>query len=97
MAALGCDAYGVNNRDLNSFEVRLEVSLELAGKLPKGAVHVAESGIHAAEDLNRLRSAGFDAFLIGESLMRQADPGTALEYLLAGADDAKSALLAGRG
>src|SRR5271170_1592302 len=75
VAALGCDAYGVNNRDLNSFEVRLEVSLELAGKLPKGAVHVAESGIHTADDLNQLRGAGFDAFLIGESLMRQPDPG----------------------
>src|SRR5277367_5057940 len=44
VGALGCDAYGVNNRDLNSFEVRLEVSLKLAAKLPKGAVHVAESG-----------------------------------------------------
>ena len=97
VSGLGCDVYGVNNRDLNSFEVRLEVSLELAGKLPKGAVHVAESGIHTANDLNQLRSAGFDAFLIGESLMRQQDPGHALERLLASADEAKSALLAGRG
>ena len=96
VAGLGCDAYGVNNRDLHSFEVRLEVSLELAGKLPKGAVHVAESGIHAAEDLNRLRSAGFDAFLVGESLMRQPDPGVALERLLAVSDEATSSL-AGRG
>jgi indole-3-glycerol phosphate synthase len=47
---------------------------------------VAESGIFAAEDLTRLRTAGFDAFLIGESLMRQSDPGAALAQLLAGAD-----------
>jgi indole-3-glycerol phosphate synthase len=97
VAALGCDAYGVNNRDLNSFEVRLEVSMELASKLPEGAVHVAESGIHTADDLNLLRGAGFDAFLIGESLMRQADPGTALEQLLSATDEATSALPAGRG
>jgi indole-3-glycerol phosphate synthase len=97
VAALGCDAYGVNNRDLHSFEVRLEVSLELAAKLPAGAVHVAESGIHTAEDLNQLRRAGFDAFLIGESLMRQADPGAALRQLLAGAECEKALLVAGRG
>lgn len=97
VAGLGCDAYGVNNRDLNSFEIRLEVSLELGGKLPKGAVHVAESGIHTADDLNLLRGAGFDAFLIGESLMSQPDPGAALEQLLASADQAKPALIAGRG
>jgi indole-3-glycerol phosphate synthase len=97
VSGLGCDAYGVNNRDLNSFEVRLEVSMELASKLPEGAVHVAESGIHTADDLNLLRSAGFDAFLIGESLMRQPDPGDTLERLLATADEARSVLIAGRG
>jgi indole-3-glycerol phosphate synthase len=97
VSGLGCDAYGVNNRDLNSFEVRLEVSMELASKLPKGAIRVAESGIHTADHLNQLRSAGFDAFLIGESLMRQQDPGDALERLLISADEAKSVLLAGRG
>jgi indole-3-glycerol phosphate synthase len=79
---LGCDAIGVNNRDLRTFAVRLEVSLELASRLPASAVHVSESGIETAEDLNRLRAAGFHAFLIGESLMRQPDPGVALESLL---------------
>ena len=79
---LGCDAYGVNNRDLVSFRVSLDVSLGLAADLPKDAVHVAESGIHTAEDLQRLRAAGYHAFLIGESLMRQADPGVALAALL---------------
>jgi indole-3-glycerol phosphate synthase len=78
---LGCEAIGVNNRDLKNFAVRLEVSLSLAERLPADAVRVAESGIDTAQDLNRLRSAGFEAFLIGESLMRQPDPGAALEHL----------------
>jgi indole-3-glycerol phosphate synthase len=80
----GADAIGVNNRDLKSFEVRLETSLELVERIPKAAVRVAESGISTAVDLDRLREAGFDAFLIGESLMRQPDPGAALADLLAG-------------
>lgn len=79
---LGCDAYGINNRDLKTFEVRLETSLQLIESLPKDAVRVAESGIHTAEHLERLRTAGFDAFLIGESLMRHLDPGAALQSLL---------------
>ena len=80
----GLDAIGVNNRDLKTFEVRLETSLELAEQIPASVVRVAESGISAPADLTRLRAAGFDAFLIGESLMRQADPGAALAALLAG-------------
>jgi indole-3-glycerol phosphate synthase len=79
---LGCDAYGVNNRDLRTFEVRLETSLRLAELLPPHVVHVTESGIHTAADLSQLRAAGFHAFLIGESLMRQPDPGGALHDLL---------------
>ncbi|HEV2465023.1 MAG TPA: indole-3-glycerol phosphate synthase TrpC [Acidobacteriaceae bacterium] len=81
--SLGCDAYGVNNRDLATFEVSLETSLRLAERLPRDAVRVAESGIHTSEDIEQLRSAGFDAFLIGESLMRHPDPGVALQRLLA--------------
>jgi len=84
---LGCDAVGVNNRDLKTFEVRLQVSLDLASRLPAGSVHVSESGIETAEDLNRLRAAGYHAFLIGESLMRKPDPGAALETLLMAAAD----------
>ncbi len=80
----GADAIGVNNRDLGTFDVRLETSLELAGRIPHGVVRVAESGIAATEDMARLRTAGFDAFLIGESLMRQPDPGAALATLLNG-------------
>jgi indole-3-glycerol phosphate synthase len=88
VADLGCDAIGVNNRNLRTFEVRLDVSLELAKSLPEGVVRVAESGIHTAADIMQLRSAGFDAFLVGESLMRQTDPGSALAALLAAAGTA---------
>jgi indole-3-glycerol phosphate synthase len=79
----GADAIGVNNRDLRTFQVRLETSLELAERIPAGVVSVTESGIATRADLVRLRTAGFDAFLIGESLMRQPDPGAALKALLA--------------
>jgi len=79
------DAIGVNNRDLKSFEVSLETSLALVERIPASVVRVAESGIATSEDLVRLSAAGFDAFLIGESLMRQPDPGAALAELLAGA------------
>lgn len=79
---LGCDAYGVNNRNLKTFEVSLDTSLELAASLPAGTVHVAESGIHTADDMQHLRRAGYHAFLVGESLMRQASPGAALTRLL---------------
>jgi len=79
----GADAIGVNNRDLNTFEVRLETSLELIGRIPRNVLRVAESGIATLDEVARLRAAGFDAFLIGESLMRQADPGVALAGLLA--------------
>jgi indole-3-glycerol phosphate synthase len=82
VADLGCDAYGVNNRNLSTFEVSLETSLRLIERLPAGSVRVAESGIHSAEHVKLLRTAGFDAFLIGESLMREADPGAALRALI---------------
>ena len=80
----GADAIGVNNRDLKTFEVNPETSLSLVDRIPSSAVRVTESGISTAEDIARLRKAGFDAFLIGESLMRQPDPGDALAALLAG-------------
>ena len=79
----GADAIGVNNRNLKTFEVSLETSLALVERIPAGVVRVAESGIATSADLVRLRAAGFDAFLIGESLMRQQDPGAALAELLA--------------
>ena len=79
----GADAIGVNNRDLKSFDVRLETSFELVTRIPHDVVRVTESGISSPEQITRLRAAGFDAFLIGESLMRQPDPGVALASLLA--------------
>lgn len=85
LGATGADAIGVNNRDLRSFDVRLETSLELVERIPASVVRVTESGISAPAEVARMRKAGFDAFLIGESLMRQPDPGTALEELLKGA------------
>ena len=81
----GFDIIGVNNRDLRSFEVTLETSVRLNAKIPLTALRVAESGIHNGEDLARLRSIGYQAFLIGESLMRQPSPGDALRKLLSDA------------
>ncbi len=86
-----CEAFGVNNRDLRSFETRLETSIELAGKLPKDVVRVAESGIRTADDILRLQAAGYQAFLIGESLMRQPDPGRALAALLSAVTETQAA------
>jgi indole-3-glycerol phosphate synthase len=82
VASLGCDAYGVNNRNLKTFEVSLDTAISLADRLPANAVRVAESGIHSAEDLQRLCAAGYQAFLIGETLMRQSSPAAALRGLL---------------
>jgi indole-3-glycerol phosphate synthase len=79
---LECECVGVNSRDLRTFEVSLERACELAERLPASAVKVAESGIHTTADMQRLRAAGYDAFLIGESLMRKDDPGAALRELL---------------
>ena len=78
----GCDLIGVNTRDLRTFRVDLATAFTLAEKIPVGVVRVAESGIHSASDLERLRAAGYDAFLVGESLMRAASPGEALRELL---------------
>ncbi|MBV9435728.1 MAG: indole-3-glycerol phosphate synthase TrpC [Acidobacteria bacterium] len=79
----GFDIIGVNNRDLRTFEVTLETSLRLNARIPLTALRVAESGIHTGADIARLRSAGYQAFLIGESLMKQPSPGDALRKLLA--------------
>lgn len=78
----GCDLVGVNNRDLRTFEVNLETALRLGPMIPKNVVSVAESGIHTGDDITQLRAAGYQAFLIGESLMKQANPDQALRDLL---------------
>jgi indole-3-glycerol phosphate synthase len=79
---LGFDLIGVNSRDLRTFVVRPELLQELAAWRPKDVVMVAESGISSAETISQLRSVGYDAFLVGEALMRQPDPAAALALLL---------------
>jgi indole-3-glycerol phosphate synthase len=79
----GCESIGVNNRNLHTFQIDLNTSLRLAELIPAGVLKVAESGIESGDDIARLRQAGFDAFLIGESLMRAQSPGDALRDLLA--------------
>jgi indole-3-glycerol phosphate synthase len=83
--ALGAGArlVGVNNRNLATLEVSLDVSLGLAPAIPEDVTAVAESGIATGDDLRRLRDAGYDASLVGEHLMLAPDPGAALEELLA--------------
>ena len=81
-AALGFTLLGVNSRNLHTMEVRPETQVELGPLMPKGSLRVAESGIRNLEDIRRLQDAGYGAFLIGESLMRQPDPGAALAALL---------------
>lgn len=78
----GAGIIGVNNRNLHTFHVDLNTSLSLVEHIPAGAMKVAESGIDRSEDIARLRAAGFDAFLVGESLMRAPRPGDALRNLL---------------
>jgi len=82
----GCDLIGINSRNLRTFEVNLETAFQLAEKMPSACVRVAESGIQSGADLARLRSAGYEAFLIGESLMGAERPGEALAKLM---DEAK--------
>jgi indole-3-glycerol phosphate synthase len=82
----GCEMVGVNSRDLKTFKVDLNVALRLAQMLPLGVVAIAESGIETGADISRLRAAGYDAFLIGEALMRAPRPGEALKALLNDAD-----------
>jgi indole-3-glycerol phosphate synthase len=79
----GCDLIGVNTRDLRTFTVNLETAFRLAELIPENAVRVAESGIRSAAEIARLRTAGYEAFLIGESLMQVERPGEALRRLLA--------------
>jgi len=69
---------GINNRDLRSFETRLETTLALLPRVPSDKLVVTESGILAPEDVKRMRAAGVSAFLVGEAFIRSAEPGKAL-------------------
>ncbi len=80
--ASGADFIGVNNRNLRTFKDDLATSFRLAEKIPTGAIKVSESGIRSAQDVHKLRQAGYDAFLVGEHLMRSRDPAQALRELL---------------
>ncbi|MFQ5877616.1 MAG: indole-3-glycerol phosphate synthase TrpC [Acidobacteriota bacterium] len=84
--ALDCGAVlvGVNNRDLATMTVSIDTSLRLAPFLPPDVTRVSESGIETRADIDRLRAAGYDAFLVGERLMREASPGAALRALIGG-------------
>ena len=87
----GATLVGVNQRDLVTFEVDTRRALRVAGVLPPGVVRVAESGIVTAEDVKPLADAGFDAVLVGESLVRSADPEQAVRALRALRSDAEVA------
>ncbi len=80
----GAELVGVNNRNLKTLGVEVETSLRLVEQIPDGCVAVSESGLRTGEQLQRLRAAGFDAFLIGESLMQALDPAQALRALTGG-------------
>jgi indole-3-glycerol phosphate synthase len=82
----GCDLIGVNSRDLRTFNVDLETTFQLAELIPKSVFRVAESGINDGADVARLRAAGYQAFLIGECLMKAQSPGEALRTLMTEAE-----------
>jgi indole-3-glycerol phosphate synthase len=79
--AAGADVIGVNQRDLRTFEVDRELAGRLAAKMPDGVVKVAESGIRDAGDVARLSAAGYDAILVGESIVTAPDPSDAVRAL----------------
>ncbi len=79
---IGASLLGINNRDLNTFTVRLETTARLLPKIPKGKIVVSESGFHARGEILEFQNRGVDAFLIGEALMASGDPGKRLSKLL---------------
>ncbi|MDQ6965815.1 MAG: indole-3-glycerol phosphate synthase TrpC [Mariprofundaceae bacterium] len=73
---------GINNRNLHDFSISLQTSIDLLQDVPGDRVLITESGIHTSHDIAKMNAAGIHGFLVGESLMRQADPGAALTSLL---------------
>lgn len=80
----GAKIIGVNNRNLRTLDVTLDVTRRLAPRIPSGVVKVAESGLKTADDLTALAAVGYDAFLVGERFMTAADPAVALKGLIGG-------------
>ena len=78
----GAGLLGINNRNLRTFETRIEVTLSLAARIPPNVVLVSESGIHTAADVCTVGERGVDAVLVGESLLRQEDPGAGVTVLV---------------
>jgi indole-3-glycerol phosphate synthase len=78
----GADIVGVNSRDLTTFHVSLDTAVDLGSSIPNHVLRVAESGIDRGTEIRELHAAGYQAFLIGEALMRADDPGKKLEELL---------------
>jgi indole-3-glycerol phosphate synthase len=79
--ALHTRLVGVNNRNLRSFEVSLDTTLDLLPRVPADRLLVTESGILARADVQRMRTHGVNAFLVGEAFMRAPEPGAALSEL----------------
>ncbi len=79
--ALDTPIIGINNRDLRTFEVKLETTLNLLGRIPKDHIVMTESGIHTTADVARMRRNGVSAFLVGEAFMKAAKPGEKLAQL----------------
>jgi len=80
--AAGAQLLGINNRNLRTFETRIDVTLSLAAQVPPGVVLVSESGIHTPADVRSVGDSGVDAVLVGESLLRQEDPGAGVTSLV---------------
>jgi indole-3-glycerol phosphate synthase len=78
----GAEIIGVNNRDLRTFQVSLDTSIHLAPEIPHGVIKVSESGIFNSMDVHRLREIGYDAFLVGEHLVKSGDPTRAIQDLV---------------
>lgn len=76
------DMVGINNRNLKDFKVDINRSIKLSKEIPAGKIKIAESGISSPEVLKRLKEAGFDGFLIGETFMKESDPGLAFENFI---------------
>jgi indole-3-glycerol phosphate synthase len=79
----GAEIVGINNRDLRTFRVSLDTSINLAANIPPEVTKVSESGIFNSADIHRLMDAGFDAFLVGEHLLKSGDATRALRELVA--------------